>query len=473
MFEQAIPQSMARGEESIREGADVPHTMRFETAQEQTSSNGDIMRMQLETLTLTASDTATPATAEAQPKSRSWSSPERRPWDDLRSAGPAANPIPFPSPVFQWGRRASVCYYNKVTKRIYPAKGVLFRDFSREYGTEDGGLHRVERAYYPVPFKETISTIMGHVEICHVLTRCLKHTESDDENDDSDSDDDDDEEEEDDIVFQMTNQYVAVKVNYCDRMQKMKNKHAEDPRKEVSAMQLIGNEHPHVLGCLEVLFDGKSNELNVVMPYCGSGDLFTFLQKMPKLPEPKARYWFRQIVAGVRHLQHTVGICHRDLSPENIMIDKQNSLIIDMGMCIRMPYSTRNGPPDTVTDISQGTRRRLLKRQGACGKLPYMSPEIFRNQDDFDGEAVDVWTMGTILFCMLSGNRSYERPHESDPQFYWMTRGLVNLLKDWGVVLTDEAVDLLTGMLQVDPRLRLSLEEVANHSWFDHVDEAV
>jgi serine/threonine protein kinase len=52
--------------------------------------------------------------------------------------------------------------------------------------------------------------------------------------------------------------------------------------------------------------------------------------------EPEARFWFRQIMDGVKHL-HSKGVCHRDLSPENVMMDSQNSLIIDMDMAIRVP----------------------------------------------------------------------------------------------------------------------------------------
>lgn len=311
--------------------------------------------------------------------------------------------------------------------------------------------------YLTVSFCCFLSAFSGYVQICVVLKRCPRERDEDDESSD----------EEEDIVFQVTKQYVAIKVNYCDRMERMKNKHAEDPLKEISAMQLIGNDHPNVMGCFEVLFDGKN--LNVVMPYCGSGDLFSFLQDsqridapQPGLPEDEARVFFRQMMAGLKHL-HSKGICHRDLSPENVMIDVDNGcIIIDMGMCLRIPYTNPSGG---VTDISQGTQKRLIKPQGACGKLPYMSPEVYRNRDDFDGEAVDVWTIGTILFCVLSGNRSYETPHKTDAQFYWMTHGMDVLLRDWGVELSDEAMDLLCGMLKVDPRQRLTIDEIENHPW--------
>lgn len=296
---------------------------------------------------------------------------QRRPLDAVSEAGPPAPPIPFGRPRFERGQRADVVCYAEDTQCHTVAKNVLFRDFSREFGDADGGLNRVIQAYWPVPFKDRITTIMGHVEICVVLTKCASDQSSGDES--SNSGDSSYEEEE--IVFQQTNRLVAVKVNYSETMERLRNKHAEDPLKEIAAMQVIGNEHPNVMGTIEVLFDGES--LNVVMPYAGSGDLFQLLQesqmKAVGFPEPTARYWFKQIMAGIKHL-HSKGICHRDISPENVMIDNDGCLIIDMGMALRIPYSDRN-TAYSVTDITRGTHRRLIRPQGACGKLPYMSPE--------------------------------------------------------------------------------------------------
>jgi hypothetical protein len=424
---------------------------------------------------------------------------QRRPLDDVIEAGAPASPIEFSRPRFERGRRDDVLCYNESTRNHDVARNVLFRDFSREFGDADGALHRVKQAYWPVPSKRPITTIMGHVEICIVLARCIRDSNDSSDDDGSSSSSSSDggapkEEEEEDIVFQVTNKYVAVKVNYCDRMDRLRDQHAEDPLKEIAAMQLIGNGHPNVMGTMEILFDGVN--LNVVMPYCDSGDLFQLLQEFqarapapsvsaaggappgPGMPEPQARYWFRQVMHGIQYL-HSKGICHRDLSPENVMIDGTSALLIDMGMCLRIPYTDPKAPPVAGIDglapgvsvIQRGRQRRLIHPQGACGKLPYMSPEIYRNRQPFDGVAVDVWTAGTILFCMVTGNRSYQRPHSSDPQFYWMTHGLARLIQDWGVTLSDECLHLLQFMMQIDQRMRLTVEEVLDHPWFAHPDQ--
>jgi serine/threonine protein kinase len=238
-------------------------------------------------------------------------------------------------------------------------------------------------------------------------------------------------------------------------------------------MQLIGGgerDHPNVLGCIEALV--AENNLYVVMPFCDSGDLLELLQDETstangRLSEAQARYWFRQIMEGVKHLHYSVGICHRNLSFENVMLNGTTARIINMRLSLRLPYC-RDSSSDSivVTDaLHGGTIRCLFKPQGPCGKLSYMSPEVYRNQS-FDGEAVDVWSAGVILFCMVTGNRSYQRPHLTDPQFTWMTRGLSQLLADWKVELSPECLHLLQNVLQVDPRLRLTIDEVLNHAWF-------
>lgn len=382
-----------------------------------------------------------------------------RPMDILRQNGPPADPIEFSRPRFERGIRAEVLCYIPAEGDHKLLKNVLFRDYSRE----PEGESALKYAYCPLPGKPRMKTIMGYVEVCVVLERCPR-------DDDSQSIDG----EEEDIVFQLTDRYVAVKVNSSEQMDKLRNRHAEDPLKEVAAMQLVGDGHPNVLGCQEVLFDGKN--LNVVLHYCNHGDLFGILQENmaspnPGLSEGQCRYWMRQLMKGVQYL-HQVGICHRDLSPENVMIDQQNCLIIDFGMALRVPYTDPTDPTRT-TDASRSCLRRLVKPQGACGKLPYMSPEIYRSREPFDTEAVDVWTCGTILFCMVTGNRSYERPHSTDAQFFWMTNGLDKLLDDWNCRISPEGLHLLQNMLQVDPRQRLTIDEILQHPWFTYPDEPV
>mmetsp|Transcript_4907 Transcript_4907/g.10848 ORF Transcript_4907/g.10848 Transcript_4907/m.10848 type:complete len:415 (-) Transcript_4907:461-1705(-) len=271
------------------------------------------------------------------------------------------------------------------------------------------------------------------------------------------------------IVWETTNNYVAIKMVEWNKVQSMRGALLEDPIKEVQAMQHIGRTCRHVIWGVEFLQD--DDHLYSIMPFCTGGDLFGVVVKYAEendgesgMPEPVARYWFRQILQGLLHLQK-VGVCHRDLSLENIMVDTTDCLIIDMGMCLSMPYNDPTSPGD-VTDVRRGAMRRLMRPQGVCGKHNYMSPEVFANTAAFDGFAIDLWAAAVILYIMITGFPPYDQASRTDPGFDAITKGrLVQQLNAWDIEISQDAGDLLQSMLRLDPRERLSLADVISHPW--------
>jgi serine/threonine protein kinase len=202
-------------------------------------------------------------------------------------------------------------------------------------------------------------------------------------------------------------------------------------------------------------------------------------------------------------MQH-VGISHRDMSLENLLVHQDGALIIDMGMCLLVPFEddgiTNNTATASLTasfnqmnmnnggqqqiinklqqeQISNGMQqiplksgrqrpRYLIRPQGTCGKWIYMSPEIYQNKEPFDGFAVDMWAAGVILFLMLTGFPPWERACQTDERFHYMTAGyLVQMLTEWEIGLSSDAMDLLQRMLFIDPKDRLSLDQVRAHPW--------
>ena len=195
------------------------------------------------------------------------------------------------------------------------------------------------------------------------------------------------------------------------------------------------------------------------------------------------------------------------MSLENLLVHRNGALIIDMGMCLRIPFNDQQQQqqqqlqthPDHALTTSFGnlnmngttgaaglgsvaaaaaaamgpaslagrTRpRQLITPQGTCGKWIYMSPEIYKNSEAFDGYAVDMWAAGVILFLMLTGFPPWERACPTDERFRYMTAGyLVQMLTEWEIGLSGDAMDLLQRMLFVDPKDRLSLDQVRAHPW--------
>jgi serine/threonine protein kinase len=107
----------------------------------------------------------------------------------------------------------------------------------------------------------------------------------------------------------------------------------------------------------------------------------------------------------------------------------------------------------------------LLKKQGQCGKITYMDPLVFENQD-FDGFSVDMWACGIILFILLAGVPPLELPSLIDPRFKMIAAGRLDVLLDtWQLGLSKDARDLLGRLLNVNPEERATIEEVRGHRW--------
>jgi serine/threonine protein kinase len=166
---------------------------------------------------------------------------------------------------------------------------------------------------------------------------------------------------------------------------------------------------------------------------------------------------------GLCHLQK-MGVCHRDMSLENILVDEyKTSIIIDLGMCLRVPYASDSGG---VTDVTSGNLRLLMKPSIPCGKPNYIAPEVIKSEEPFDGFAIDLWAAGVILFIMLVGLPPWEFAREEDPRYRMVTKGgLVRMLQSWDRQVSGSAADLMQKMLMENPRERLSLYEVKEHPW--------
>ena len=222
------------------------------------------------------------------------------------------------------------------------------------------------------------------------------------------------------------------------------------------------------MGSIEVIQD--DNFLYTIMPYCNGGDLYSHIMEEVassdegRISESKARGYFLDILEGLNHMQKK-GVVHRDLSLENILIHDDRCVIVDLGMALRVPFVDPDND-HVLADASAGTMRRLIQAQGQGGRWTYMAPEIVASDDHFDGYAIDLWAAGVILFILLVGRSPFEMAVETDPCFNtFSSGGLKETLRHWEVPISDEACDLLQGMMWSDPSDRLNLAQVVGHPW--------
>jgi serine/threonine protein kinase len=220
----------------------------------------------------------------------------------------------------------------------------------------------------------------------------------------------------------------------------------------MAALQFVGNGHPNIMGQICCLSD--ASHIYSVMRFCNGGELYDYVDANGVMNEPSARNLFRQILSGLSHLQ-SIGVCHRDMSLENLLITREmDCVIIDMGMCLRLPRSQETGEV------------LLIPPQGPCGKKNYIAPEVLANASPFNGLLVDIWAAGVILFILLTGVPPVETASPLDARYRMIRDGsLRTMLLQWNIHISEQAMDLLQNMLREDPGARLTIEQILAHPW--------
>ncbi|PON18161.1 hypothetical protein C2W62_09425 [Candidatus Entotheonella serta] len=159
--------------------------------------------------------------------------------------------------------------------------------------------------------------------------------------------------------------------------------------------------HPNAVQVLDLLKD-ESENFHEVMEFCPGGDLFTLVRSSGKLEVQEANCFFKQMMRGV-HYVHEMGVAHRDLKQENLLLSRQGRLqISDFGSseCFRMAWEK---------DIHAVSR--------VCGSGPYKAPELYTH-DEVDGRAVDIWACGIIYMAMRTGCLLWQKAQSDADELY-------------------------------------------------------
>jgi len=248
-----------------------------------------------------------------------------------------------------------------------------------------------------------------------------------------------------------TGREVAIKV--VD-----KSKYAPTDRsfeREVAVLSQI--KHKNVVELLRTYVTERN--VFMVCELASGGELLERVRRVGSFTEDQARRLIGQILEAVKHM-HERDIVHRDLKLENILLshdaDDADVKLIDFGLA---RFKT------------EGQTLRTI-----CGSPLYIAPEILEletspNEDEFYTRACDMWSVGVILFVLLSGYSPFDDDDEA--MLYQNIRhGIYHLEPGVWDFISNPAKSLVAGLLETDPNERLTAAQALEHVWIQGAEEA-
>ncbi|KAG6887735.1 hypothetical protein C0992_010922 [Termitomyces sp. T32_za158] len=194
--------------------------------------------------------------------------------------------------------------------------------------------------------------------------------------------------------------------------------------------------HPHVTQMYEVI--ASESYIWIVTELCTGGELFDYVVEKGRLLEEEARLVFGQLCLAVAYL-HERGIVHRDLKLENVLLDERCRIKLgDFGF---------------TREYEKGTFMETF-----CGTTGYASPEMLEGKKY---QEVDVWSLGVILYCLLTGTLPFDDDDEGVMRQMIIKGDFED--PDW---LSIEGRNLIKGILQKDISARLTIPQILGHDWF-------
>uniref|UniRef100_A0A8B9GUE4 non-specific serine/threonine protein kinase n=1 Tax=Astyanax mexicanus TaxID=7994 RepID=A0A8B9GUE4_ASTMX len=207
--------------------------------------------------------------------------------------------------------------------------------------------------------------------------------------------------------------------------------------REVRIMKILN--HPNIVKLFEVIETEKT--LYLVMEYASGGEVFDYLVAHGRMKEKEARAKFRQIVSAVQYC-HQKKIVHRDLKAENLLLDADmNIKIADFGFS---------------NEFTLGSKLDTF-----CGSPPYAAPELFQGKK-YDGPEVDVWSLGVILYTLVSGSLPFDGQNLKELRER-VLRGKYRI----PFYMSTDCENLLKRLLVLNPVKRGSLEQIMKDRWMN------
>ena len=242
-------------------------------------------------------------------------------------------------------------------------------------------------------------------------------------------------------IHLLTKEKVAIKIFDKGKLKTKKEK--EYIEREISILKRLN--HYNTI----ILYNIIQNDefIFLIQEYIPGKELLHFIENSENISEKDICKLYQQIISGIEYM-HEMGIAHRDLKLENILLNyKKDIKIIDFGLSNKY---------DKDSD-------ELL--HSSCGSPCYAAPEMIKGVE-YRGINTDIWSSGIILYLMLCKQFPFNDKNNSK-LYQKILSGKFNIPNN----LSDEAKDLITNLLKVKPEERIKLDEIKNHPWFNIFDK--
>ena len=236
-----------------------------------------------------------------------------------------------------------------------------------------------------------------------------------------------------------TGEYLACKIVEKKRLN---SKHLQTRfETEVRINQQL--HHPGIVQMIDLYCDETSYFM--FMEFCPHKDLFQYIVDRGRLKEDESKPIFRQLLEAIKYI-HSMGVSHRDMKPENVLIGPNGRIkISDFGLS---RFLAPNGLVDTP-----------------CGSPCYASPECISGRS-YNGVTTDVWSCGVILYAMLTGQLPWTKRNQTQ-LFQQIRRGEFTVPS----YVSAEAKNMITKLMTVDIKNRYTVDEALADPWLQGVPE--
>lgn len=202
-------------------------------------------------------------------------------------------------------------------------------------------------------------------------------------------------------------------------------------------------DHPNIIKLFHIIETREHTYM--VMEHAAGGDLVSHIEKVGCLQEEETHRIFTQMVCAVNYC-HENSIAHRDIKPDNILLDGKGSVkLCDFGLAIK---------------VTSGQRFK-----GFCGTLEYCAPEIFTDME-YDAQANDIWSLGVVLYTMVTGRFPFEAKTYSQ-----MKEKMLNPKYSIPPMLSPHIANLIGQLFTVDPDQRPKICDIMQHQWLRGSEE--